>query len=179
MRKSFVILFTVYLIAFASPGNADELPLEDYFFSFPQCYARSYMTSQITPNQKVADIAISHFPSRQALLGLESAWQPYPDTPRFVAKLELALKGHNPLHEPEGAWSTDAICEPYDDQLRCAIECDGGRFFLQRHAKGLLLTGGGDLDFNQCENGDKILVREPEDKTFLLYPVPLSHCLPK
>ena len=48
---------------------ADELPLEDYFMSFPNCYGRTYSLQhqKAHPEQKTVDIAISHFPSRQQL----------------------------------------------------------------------------------------------------------------
>ncbi|QDG77571.1 hypothetical protein [Labrenzia sp. PHM005] len=154
---------------------ADELPLEDYFMSFPNCYGRTYSLQhqKAHPEQKTVDIAISHFPSRQQLLGMESPYQPYPDTPRFILKLDVWIKGEN-----EG-WQTDAYCEPEGNRIACGIECDGGRFYLEgRKDDKLRLTGGTDLDFNQCDAGNRIFNRAPDDKTFLLSPIPLSHCRP-
>ncbi len=156
-------------------ASADELPLEDYFMSFPNCYARSYSLEhlKIHPQQKIVDIAISHFPSRQQLLGLDSPFQTYPETPRLIAKLDVWVRGQ------DGGWQTDAFCEPDGSRMACAIECDGGRFYLERQKGGkLLLTGGSDLDFNQCDAGSRILERNPDDKAFLLNPIPRSHCKP-
>lgn len=179
LRISTIVVTFLLIFIPAGMVRAQELPLEDYFFSFPQCYGRAYLPASAKPKQTVAEIAISHFPSRQELLGLDGQWQPYPDTPKFAAKIELSFFGHNPIHEPQWAWSTDAICEPEGDRLKCSIECDGGHFFLQSHAEGLLLTDGSSLDFNRCDFGDKILKRQTENMTFLLYPIPISHCTPK
>lgn len=155
---------------------AGDLPLEDYFMSFPNCYGRTYSLQHQKkhPAQKTVDIAISHFPSRQQLLGMNSPYQPYPDTPRFVAKLDVWLKGQS------NGWQTDAYCEPDGNRLVCGIECDGGRFYLEGRNDGkLLITGGSDLDFNQCDAGERILRRAPDDNAFLLSPIPQSHCRPQ
>lgn len=155
--------------------SAQELALEDYFFSFPSCYGSSYSLEHLKahPEQKVIDIALSHYPSRQQLLGLDSPYQPYPDTPRFIAKIDVWMRGQ------DTSWQTDAFCEPDGSRMVCGIECDGGRFYLEKRKGGkLLLTGGYDLDFNQCDAGDRILARQPDDTSFLLSPIPRSHCKP-
>lgn len=157
-------------------ADSDELPLEDYFFSFASCYGRSYSFDHLNahPNQKVVDIVFSHYPTRQELLGLDGAFQPYPETPRFVGKVDVWLRGENE------SWQTDAFCEPSGDGMACGIECDGGQFRLEARDGGkLLLTGGGDLSFEQCDAGPRVLTRAPDDKSFLLSPIPRSHCRPK
>ncbi|WP_422023584.1 hypothetical protein [Roseibium sp.] len=170
--KRHLVLVSALVCGMGSP-LADELPLEDYFMSFPNCYGRTYSLQHQKdhPAQNTVDIAISHFPSKQELLGMDSPFQPYPDTPRLVVKLDVWMKGQN-----EG-WQTDAICDPDGNRLLCQIECDGGRFFLEgRSDDKLVLTGGTDLDFNQCDAGDRVLQRAPDDGTFHLTPIPLSHC---
>lgn len=163
-------------LAFSAPAPVlanDELPLEGYFMSFATCYGRSYSLNHLNehPDQKVVDIAFSHFPYKQQLLGPSDSFHPYPETPRFVARLDVWIKGQN------NGWQTEAICEPEGDRLKCSIECDGGRFFVQEHRTGkLLLTGGNDLSFDQCDAGDRMLMREPDDQSFLLETIPLSHC---
>ena len=174
LRNLFATLFFLcFAVTLPKVQAADELPMEDYFSSFPMCHGRSYSLQHLraNPGQKVVDVAISHFPGRQELLGLDSPFQSYPDTPRFVAVLDVWLKGQD-----EG-WKTDVYCEPGDGRLKCAIECDGGYFYLQAVKNGrLLLTGGTDLTFGYCDADGRVLKRAPNDKAFLLDGLPRSHC---
>lgn len=171
--KRFIAAAFALIFIQSAPTTAQEAPLEDYFFSFATCYGRSYSVEHLKrhPNQNVVEIAISHFPHAQELLGLESPWQPYPETPNIALKLDVLMK------DEEKIWQTDAICSQANDRLRCQLECDAGHFFLQSHKnESLLITDGSDLHFNSCDTGSRILKREPDDKSFRLNPIPLSHC---
>ena len=152
---------------------AEAAPLENYFFSFNSCYGRAYSFEHLkkNPKQQVIDMAISHFPGRQELLGLDSPFQPYPETPRLVLRVDVWLRGQ------DKAWQEAAICKPAGDQLKCGFECDGGSFSLAaRDGDRLLLTLEEDLHFTQCDAGEAILTKTKQDKSFLLYPMPRSHC---
>lgn len=177
MKNYFYLITCIIMLSGAQAISAEgELPLEDYFSSQNMCYGRSYSPEHVRthPEQNVVDIAISHFPSKQELLGMTSANHAYPDTPRFVAKLDVLLAD---MSEP---WQVAAFCEPdgKNAQLKCSLECDAGHFFLKSGKdQQLLLIGGTDLDFNDCDAGAKVLKREPDDKSFLLDAIPSSHCV--
>lgn len=177
MKNYFYLITCIILLSGAQTVSAEGgLPLEGYFSAQNMCYGRSYSAahSRSHPEQNVVDIAISHFPSKQELLGLDNPNQVYPDTPRFVAKLDVWLAN---MPEP---WQADAYCAPDGDsaQLKCSLECDAGHFFLKSGKdQRLLLIGGTDLDFNDCDAGAKVLKREPDDKSFLLDAIPSSHCV--
>lgn len=176
--KNYIYLITcIILLGGAQTVSAEsEFPLEDYFFSQNMCYGRLYSPEhgRTHPEQNVVDIAISHFPLKQELLGMDSPVQSYPDTPRFVAKLDVWLAD---MPEP---WQADAFCAPdgKNAQLKCSLECDAGHFFLKSGKnQRLMLIGGTDLDFNDCDAGARVLNREPDDKSFLLDAIPASHCI--
>ncbi|MBN9671340.1 hypothetical protein [Roseibium aggregatum] len=161
------------LIALQAPWTAAAAPLEDYFFGFNTCYGRSYPLEHLNknPDQQVIEMAISHFPAKQNLLGMESPYQPYPDTPRLVLKLDVWMRGK------DNPWQENAICGADGDRLLCRIGCDGGAFHLTaRPENRLLLTLDRELYFTQCDAGDAVLNRTKADSAFLLYPIPQSHC---
>ncbi|MEW7008505.1 hypothetical protein [Lentilitoribacter sp. EG35] len=172
MMKALSILLSVLI---ATPAIAQELPLESHFHGIESCYGRTYSAAHLDkhPDQQVIDIGISHFPTKQQLLGMDSPNQPYPDTPKFVAKLALFKRGQ------DIRWEADAFCEPDGKRIKCNLECDAGNFYLTEHKSGgLLLTGGSDLSFDSCDAGDRTLMREPDDTSFLLQSVPRSICVP-
>jgi len=159
----------------AAVTGAGAAPLEDYFFSYDTCYGRSYSTAHLNshPGQQVVDMAVSHFPGKQELLGMDSPFQPYPDTPRLVLRLDVWLRGQ------DRSWRELAICDPEGDGLSCSIECDGGRFRVEPSPEDrLLIRLENDLFFTQCDAGDARLERSSEDASFLLSPIPKSHCMP-
>jgi len=161
------------VLLFALTNGAAAAPLEDYFASFNSCYGRSYSTEHLERNrgQQVVDFAISHFPNRQELLGMDSPFQPYPDTPRLVLRLDVWLRGQ------DRAWQDHAICEAGGDVLKCAIECDGGSFEIHgRSDNRLLIRPDNDLFLAQCDAGDAVIRKTPEDSSYLLLPMPRSHC---
>lgn len=171
MKKILIVLFGFSIV---SPTTAQELPLENYFFGVESCYGRTYDLAHLDkhPNQQVIDIGISHFPTKQELLGMDSPYQPYPDTPKFVVKLALFKRGQ------DIRWETDAFCEPDGSRIKCNLECDAGDFYLQAHKSGgLLINGGSDLSFNSCDAGERTLMRKPDDTSFLLQSVPRSICV--
>lgn len=157
-----------------------DLPLDGHFGSYRSCYGRAYTGDHLKkhPDQKVADISLSHFPNHQELLGMENAFQPYPDTPRLILELSVRLKQNAP-YDPGAIWTEKAFCEPDGDRLHCALECDAGTFFVEGRKNSILMTGGTDLLFTQCDVGDQVLMREPDDKAFELFALPSSHCEPR
>eukprot|EP00903_Cladosiphon_okamuranus_P001836 g1834.t1 len=164
---------TSLFLAFALTIGAMAAPLEAYFASTDSCYGRSYSTEHLErhPGQQVIDFAVSHFPNRQELLGMDSPFQPYPDTPRLVLQLDVWLRGQ------DRSWQDHAICEAKDNTLKCAIECDGGSFEVhERSDDRLLVKPDNDLFFNQCDAGDAVIRKTPEDTSYLLSPMPRSHC---
>ncbi|WP_417670458.1 hypothetical protein [Roseibium sp.] len=163
-------------VAQSFPYSSDQ-PLDYHFSSFRTCYGRVYSQSHMQkhPQQKVAQISLSHFPNRQELLAMDSAFQPYPDTPKLVLELSLMRRNVAP-YDPEAVWTEKALCEPEGARLHCRIECDGGDFYVEEKRDSILLTGGSDLYFTQCDAGDKVLERLPDDKTFELFLLPASHC---
>jgi hypothetical protein len=167
-------LLVLTTTAFASVASvASAAPLERYFASTDTCYGRSYSGDHLRkhPQQQVVDMAISHFPSKQELLGMESPFQPYPETPSLVLQLNVWLRGQ------DKGWQQGAICKQEGDKLRCGFECDGGTFYVSEQSKDrLLLTLDEDLYFTQCDAGEAILQKTAEDRSFLLYPMPRSHC---
>lgn len=153
--------------------GATAAPLEAYFASTDTCYGRSYSTEHLDRHrgQQVIDIAVSHFPNRQELLGMDSPFQPYPDTPRLVLRLDVWLRGQ------DRSWQDHAICAADNGILKCAIECDGGSFELhERSDDRLLVKPDNDLFFAQCDAGDAVIRKSPEDASYLLSPLPRSHC---
>ena len=161
------------ILTLAMTVRATAAPLEDYFASFNSCYGRSYSTDHLERHrgQQVIDFAISHFPNRQELLGMDSPFQPYPDTPRLVLRLDVWLRGQ------DRSWQDHAICEAAGDGLTCAIECDGGSFDIQaRSDNRLLVRPHNDLFFAQCDAGDAVIRKTPDDASYLLSPLPRSHC---
>ena len=166
-------IFTALIGTFLSAGIAVAEPLERYFSSANACYGRSYSAEHLNqhPDQQVLEIAVSHFPERQGLLGMESPFQPYPDTPKLVLQVHVWMRGQ------DRDWQDNAVCTPDGDRFQCAIECDGGVFYLnERSGDRLLLTLKGDLRFTQCDAGSAVLRKTAEDSAFLLSPVPRSHC---
>ncbi|WP_269581234.1 hypothetical protein [Roseibium sp. Sym1] len=166
----------VLLASMMMGGEAVAAPLEDYFSSLNTCYGRSYSSDHLQQHhgQQVIDMAVSHFPQKQELLGMDSPFQPYPDTPRMVLRLDVWLRGQ------DRSWQEHAICEPHGDSLSCAIECDGGTFEIEaRDQDRLLVKLRSDLYFTQCDAGDAMLSRTAEDRSFLLSPLPRSHCSPE
>lgn len=174
MKRCF---FSISLFFLSAPVLAQELPLENYFFSFDTCYGRSYSRQHLRdhPDQSVLEIAISHFPARQELLGMESPWQPYPDTPRVVMTMDVMMRVKDKA-EPV-AFQVQGICDPNKAKLTCAIECDGGGFTLSAgKSDTLMVTLDRDIEAVTCDAGDYTLFKTPEDTTFRLNPLPLSHC---
>ncbi|MBO6511496.1 MAG: hypothetical protein JJ979_23945 [Roseibium sp.] len=172
MKIPFATLFVSSLLI---ANTALAAPLENYFFSFNSCYGRSYSFEHLqkNPDQKVIDMAISHFPGKQELLGLDSPFQPYPETPKLILRVDVWLRGQ------DTAWQESAFCEPAGDQLKCGFECDGGTFYLtERSGDRLLLSLKDDLSFTQCDAGNAILQMTAIDKDYLLSPMPRSHCRP-
>ncbi|WP_157738836.1 hypothetical protein [Labrenzia sp. VG12] len=148
-------------------GSAAGAPLEAYFASTDSCYGRSYSTEHLERHrgQQVIDFAISHFPNRQELLGMDSPFQPYPDTPKLVLRLDVWLRGQ------DRSWQDHAICEASGEALTCAIECDGGSFQIhERSDDRLLVKPDKDLFFAQCDAGDAVIRKTPEDSSYLLSP---------
>lgn len=172
--KSIFAALLLSVFAFQSPVSAQgELALEGYFFSFKSCYGRAYSGEHLNihPDQQVLEIAISHFPEKQELLGLDNPYQSYPDTPRLVLRLDAWLRGK------DKGWQEHAICDQDGAGLKCAIECDGGSFTLQGREKAqILMSLEQDLYFTQCDAGENVLKKTREDTSFLLYPLPASHC---
>ena len=167
--------FFICICLLSQPSLAQEAPLESYFFSYNNCYGRAYSGEHLKkqPKQQVIEFAISHFPSKQDLLGMESPFQPYPDTPRMVVRIDVWLRGQ------DKGWQEHAICEPAGTNLRCSIECDGGSFVIKSREKArLLISLDRNLSFDQCDAGDKTLRRSKQDNNYLLYLMPTSHCSP-
>ncbi len=154
-----------------------EQPLDYHFSSYRSCYGRVYAPAHLKkhPDQKVAEISLSHFPNKQELLGMDSPFQPYPDTPKLVLRLSVLMRD-SARNAPGAIWTENAICDPEGPRLHCRIECDAGDFFVEEKQDGIVVTGGSDLYFTQCDAGDKVLVRKPDDVTFFLPPLPASHC---
>lgn len=177
-------VFGVALLAGISLGDPArsqsgfELALDSHFNSYKSCYGRVYSSEHLRkhPRQKVREITLSHFPNRQEMLGMDSPYQPYPDTPRLVLRISVLVDGES--YHDASVWTDEALCEPDGKRLHCSLECDAGRFYVESRKGSLLITGGGDLYFDQCDSGQKVLMRQPDDKSFLLHPLPLSHCSP-
>lgn len=164
------------------PARADQMePLADYFASFNSCYGRVYTPGHMAkqPYQQVTEIALSHFTYRQELLGAPNAFQPYPDMPRLVAVLDLRVREMETVMAGDVMVSlkASAICEPEGQRLRCGIEGDGGRFFIEpaKDKWRLRLRLAGALHFETMD-GFYTLNPEPQDDVFLLSPLPGSHC---
>lgn len=156
---------------------SSEQPLDYHFGSYRSCFGRVYTAEHLkkNPKQKVAEIALSHFPNRQELLGMDSPFQPYPDTPKLVLRVSVLMRGVAP-YEPDAVWSEAATCDPAGNRLHCRIECDAGDFFVEEKRDGIVITGGSDLYFTQCDAGERVLERQPDDMTFVLSRLPASHC---
>ncbi|MEP4771075.1 MAG: hypothetical protein ABJY83_24460 [Roseibium sp.] len=175
MKDTFLALLLGAFVFVQPAFGQDVAPLENYFFSTNSCYGRSYSGEHLRDQakQQVIEMAISHFPSKQELLGMESSFQPYPDTPRLALRLDVWLRGQ------DKGWQEHAICEPSGQDLKCGFECDGGSFVIKGREKArLLISLEDDLSFNQCDTGVRTLRRSKQDNHFLLYPIPMSHCLP-
>ena len=166
-------ILALALISAALPVWAGA-PLERHFGAADSCYQRIYSDDHLArhPQQKVAAMRLDHFPGDQAYLGLGGSWHSYPDTPALALRLSVWLRGRE-------MWRTVAVCAPEGARIRCGLECDAGSFFVQdRDAGSVLITGGGDLWFTDCDVGDRVLIRQPDDLSFLLRRLPDAACAP-
>lgn len=156
-------------------GARAEAPLERHFHDTDACYARSYSEQHLSDHQlqRVAEITLSYFPH---LLGPDNAAGErliYPDAPEIAVSLSVRLRNR------DDTWSTTAFCWPEGDGMACSIECDAGQFNLvDRSADALLITGGSDLYFTDCDGADRKLRRAPDDHDFRLNRLPADQCRP-
>ncbi|MEP2717002.1 hypothetical protein [Pseudophaeobacter sp.] len=164
-RKTCLSLLTALPIALAValPANAQSIS-QHFSKATGSCYQREYSASHLAkhPTQKVATIQLSHAP--QESLGMPGN--------ELTLRLTVRLLGYN-------TWQTPVLCAPKGNALFCGIECDGGRFdVVVKNASSILITGGTDLFFSDCESKPRILERAPDDKVFMLHRAPLANCHP-
>ena len=63
--------------------------------------------------------------------------------------------------------------------MACGLECDGGQFELHdRGGKGLLLRLKSTLHLSDCGAAAQRLDPQPDDRSFLLYELPDTDCIP-
>lgn len=150
------------LLCAAGPVAAQSID-QHFGLQVDSCFQRFYSASHLAqhPSQKVEAIQLSHFNE-------DSVAMPAGE---MVLRLSVRLRG-------QYAWTTPALCSQGGNRLSCGIECDGGRFdVVPKDSSSLLITGGSDIYFTDCDDGDQVLIREPDDKVFLLHRQPLSNCL--
>ncbi|MEP4038212.1 MULTISPECIES: hypothetical protein [unclassified Pseudophaeobacter] len=128
------------------------------------CYQRFYSASHLAshPVQKVEAIQLSHFNHEsRAMPGGE-----------MNLRIAVRLRGRS-------TWQTPVICRSQGNRLSCGVECDGGRFdVVVKNGSSILITGGTDIYFSDCNAKPRILERAPDDKVFMLHRQPLSNCRP-
>lgn len=167
-----VILLTTITLALATPVLA-EPPLSRHFGAQNSCYARYYSDAHLAkhPLQKVTSIRIDHFPRVSGPFDQDNTPLFYPDAREIVINLAVTLRG------TPGILGATGFCWPEGDGMACGLECDGGQFNLvERSADTILITGGGDIYFHDCDAGDVALERAPDDKSFLLSRLPDNRC---
>jgi len=128
------------------------------------CFQRFYSDSHLAshPVQKVEAIQLSHFSAESRAM---------PDS-EMNLRIAVRLRGRS-------TWQTPVICRPKGNSLSCGVECDGGRFdVVVKNHSSILITGGTDLYFSDCDAKPRILERAPDDKVFMLHQQPLSNCRP-
>ncbi|UYV39057.1 hypothetical protein N4R57_08615 [Rhodobacteraceae bacterium D3-12] len=158
----------------AAPALADS-PLTRHFGASNSCYARSYSADHLAkhPKQQVTAIRIDHFPRVSGPFGKDGQPLIYPKAPEIVVNLSVTLRGNSE------AYGATGFCWPDGKGMSCGLECDGGRFNLvDKSGTKLLITGGSDIYFHDCDAGDTVLSREPDDKSFLLTRLPDAQCQP-
>lgn len=158
----------------AAPALADQ-PLTRHFGAMNSCYARTYSAAHLAdhPKQQVTAIRLDHFPRHSGPFGADNKPLIYPEAPEIVVNLGVTLRGSDDTHSATG------FCWPEGDGMSCGLECDGGRFNLvDRSGSKLLITGGSDIYFHDCDAGDTVLSRDPDDKSFLLTRLPDAQCQP-
>lgn len=173
------LLSVFFLLSFIENNHATEYDfgsLDSYFGSYAQCYGRSYTEEHLNkhPKQKVGNIAISHFPyqQRREVDADGVITQHYQGV---IMNLDVLMLGSGDI------WAAETFCntDEKNDRLECRLECDAGYFYLKATKNGLLLTGGSDIYFDDCDVGGKVLKRKPDDTSFLLSQIPFSHCVPQ
>ncbi len=150
-----------FLLA-ALPATAQSIS-QHFGAKADSCYQRIYTADHLIkhPTQKVEAIQLSHFVQ-------DSAQMPGAE---MVLRLAVRLRG-------QYTWHTPALCTQRGAKLSCGIECDGGRFdVVARTNSSILITGGSDIYFNDCDASERVLQRAPDDKAFLLHRMPLSNCM--
>lgn len=165
--------FSMLMLA-AGPALADK-PMTKYFGALNSCYARDYSAAHLNkhPLQKVSAIRLDHFPRLSGPFGNDGKPLLYPNAPEIVINLSVTFRSDGTTHRATG------FCWPEGRGLSCGLECDGGQFKLKEAKDGkLLITGGSDIYFHDCDAGDRVLERNPDDKSFLLSRVPDAQCLP-
>lgn len=148
---------------FAGAPVAAQSITQHFGTQIDSCFQRFYSASHLAqhPSQKVEAIQLSHFNEDSA--GMAGS--------DLMLRLSVRLRG-------QFAWTTPVLCNRNGNRLSCGIECDGGRFYVvPKDGSSLLITGGSDIYFTDCDAGDQVLIREPDDKIFLLHRRPLSNCL--
>ena len=153
----------VFCLTFCAALPAAAQPISQHFDkNSDSCYQRLYSASHLAshPVQKVEAIELSHFNAdSQAMPGSE-----------MNLHFAVRLRGRS-------TWRTPVICRPQGNRLSCGVECDGGRFdVVARTGSSILITGGTDLYFSDCDAKPRILERAPDDKVFMLHRQPLSNC---
>ncbi|MFC4215595.1 hypothetical protein [Pseudophaeobacter arcticus] len=151
------------LLLSALPAAAQSIS-QHFSKASGSCYQRLYSASHLAshPVQKVEAIQLSHSPS-------DSFGTPGNE---LTLRLAVRLRGAS-------TWQTPVRCTPRGSKLSCGIECDGGRFdVVIKSASSILITGGSDLFFSDCDAKPRILERAPDDKVFMLHRQPQANCRP-
>lgn len=163
------------ILAVTAPA-AIAAPMTDYFGAGNRCYARIYSDAHLKkhPQQKVLAIRFDHMPGYSGPFDSNGHPLTYPAHREIVATLTVTLKG------VAGSHSNTAFCWAEGKGMACGMECDAGQFKLAPRSGGrLLIHGGGDLFFHGCGSGDMVtLTRAPDDRAFLLSPMPSDQCRP-
>ncbi len=167
---SFVLLSILAVLP--SVATAAESAISKYFDAPKSCFGRVYSQEHLNkhPQQKVDELIINH-----ATAGQEKAWLGgmTPAKPTRVMRIRLHLRGQDQL------WEEFAGCELNGEAVTCSMECDAGQFSIKLREDGkLLLSADSELWFTDCDAGEQVLSPEPDDKLFLLSPLPISECLP-
>lgn len=155
------------ILCSALPAAAQSIS-QHFEKSNDSCYQRFYTADHLArhPEQKVEAIQLSHFSEdSRAMPGNE-----------MNLRIAVRLRGHS-------IWQTPVICRPQESKrgtkLSCGVECDGGRFdVVVKNGSSILITGGSDIYFSDCEAQPRVLERAPDDRVFLLHRQPLANCHP-